>query len=174
MRSRFGPSPRSVVYSPSAVKIGIRHLSASGGIEHVAERRARFGNRQLSNPCYLFGLVMKVYGLRGQGNGLLKKCTSGKRPCRRTPSRAHGAKRRARFGNTVKSVAKKQRNQRNLRQKPSCLGVFVVRKKKLIFLNIPLDAHRICSTIALLDGQANNDVAWPLVSLQGTILFFYK
>ena len=47
-------------------------------------------------------------------------------------------------------------------------------KNFLIFSKYILDAGRICSTIALLNGQANNDVAWPLVSLQETILFFYK
>ena len=47
-------------------------------------------------------------------------------------------------------------------------------KNFFIFSNSPLDAGRICSTIAILNGQANNDVAWPLVSLQDTILFFYK
>jgi len=37
---------------------------------------------------------------------------------------------------------------------PSCLGVFVANKNFLIFLNIPLDDTRICSRIAILDGQA--------------------
>jgi hypothetical protein len=56
----------------------------------------------------------------------------------------------------------------------SCLSALVAAQKKLIFPVFALDPSRICSTIAFLDGQANNDVAWPLVSLQDTILFFYK
>jgi hypothetical protein len=42
----------------------------------------------------------------------------------------------------------------------------------LIFSNYSLDASRNCSRIDSLDGQANNDVAWPLVSLQDTICSF--
>jgi hypothetical protein len=37
-------------------------------------------------------------------------------------------------------------------------------KNFFIFSIFILDAHRIYSTIAFLSGQANNDVAWPLVS----------
>jgi hypothetical protein len=53
----------------------------------------------------------------------------------------------------------------------TCVGVAKKMAEK-IFKNFlknlyfSIDANRICSTIALLNGQANDDVAWPLLSLE--------